>query len=225
MPTHSEVPIGTPVFLWARPLSDLILLMGDGTYDGMNHINGTACPVVKLLDGREITVHFTGVYVGTKVDVSKTCGEFKAKGGDVLEWGIDQFLKGKLPTREQRVASGVTGVAESVALVAAPKTYTDKLVLLRREIEVEKLKIEAANTVIASATKAIEEKRAQMAAMKDEVLREFSELENIPEATILAAAERIKAKTVVAASAALLHAVPAPPLPSDDEHFKLATED
>lgn len=212
-------PVGTPVFVWGRPAHDLILLFGEGTYEGLNYINTMNCPIVRLTDGREWTIHYPGVWVGERANVKAQCEKFK---GDVIEWDLQAYLRNELPSRERRAESAVaSGRAPTVE--APPKTVTDKLLHLKREIDVEQSKIKVYEAAIETSRKLIESKRADAAAIKDLVLAELSSLDDVPPEAILAAAERIKAQQASVKPTVEPEASIEPT--TRDEFHKLATED
>lgn len=238
MAPQNEFAMGTPVFIWARPEEDLILLMGDGVYDGMNYLNGQAFPVVKLVDGREVTVHTGGVYVGEKNSVQQTCAKYKGKV-DVVAWDIELYMSGKRPAREQRAIStvvlGVDGVASSAPQdpEAPPKTPSDHVILLKKKIAYEQMKIAAAEAAIKQSNANVNEYKATIAALRESVLKEFADLDNIPAEDIAAAAAKLNA--VPDPTKVTPVAIPIAPagatrvsqnnVPTDDEHHRLAVED
>ena len=149
----NEFAQGAEVIIWGRPETDLLLLFGEGRYAGSTFVNGNYYPTIKLVDGREVTVHQSGVWVGSKDAVVRQC---KAFTGDVISWDLQRFLQGEKPTREQRVKSTMSGTTgTNNAALPPPKTATDKLMYLKREIALEESKkrlaqqmIDAANEVI-----------------------------------------------------------------------------
>lgn len=216
------ISIGMDVFIWSRPDHDLILLLGEGTFEGMNYINGNNFPIVKLANGKEITAHYVGVEVSSKESVQRVC---KAFAGDVIQWDIDAYLAGRRPTREQRVKSTPSN---TVNQLATPKTATDRLMYLKREIEIEQSKISIAQTMIDASNELIAQKRLDMTAIKKAVLDELQALDDVPDEAILAAADRIRARAVAAPLQvpALEHAQREPERDMPEIDFvKLAKED
>lgn len=229
--TTQQLQIGTEVFIWGRPDQDLILVFGEGTYEGQNHFNGNSYPVVKLVDGRELTVHYQGVYVGEKSSVQRTLAKY-GKNIDVVEWDIQLYLEGKRPNREQRgTPRTANGVPIPPGEEAPAKTMTDKAFQLKRLIDYERAKIEAAKKMIADSERIIQDKQAEMAAIKNDVMKEFEAIGELSEEQILAAAKRIEAeratKTTTQQQAPKSDAVQIhqPGDTSVDAHHQMAIED
>lgn len=222
----NELPVGTPVFIWARPEKDLLLLLGEGTYEGFNQYTYPPSPVVKLDSGEEVSVHYNGANIGEKHAVKAQCAKFK---GDIIQWDIDRYRRGELPPIEHRKyssASSQSTATNNGAPLPLPKTATDKLLYLKREIAVEQLKIKAREAEIETSKKAIENKRAEIAVIKDAVLAELSSLDDVSPEAILAAAERIKAAQRAEVMPPQVRTENSSVVPeSDDDFHKLATED
>jgi len=211
------MPIGTQVFIWGRPEQNLILLFGEGVYEGVNHINGNNWPVIRLLNGQEYTIHYQGVWVGEKGAVERQCKQFK---GDVLEFDLTEYLNGRRPTIDQRTK---TAAVNGAVNLPEPKTATDRLLYLKREIDLEQSKIKLHEQAIAAATDLISKKRAEMAAIKGEVLKELSALDDVPPEVILAAAEKIRAQQALNEQPKREQKHEA--LLAADDAYKMATED
>lgn len=207
MSLHS-FPIGMQVIVWARPEPDLILLFGEGTFDGTNVVNGNQYPVIKFANGREMTCHYQGVEVGRKDAVVKTCQSFS---GDIMEWDIEAYLAGKKPERAQRAAAAVA----SGQPMAEPKTVTDKLLYMRREIELEEAKIVMGQKVIDDAKAVIAAKRDAMRTIKQQVLDELAKIEDGP----LPETVKVEAPKVIEAERAPVATV------TMDQSEQLALED
>lgn len=229
--------IGTQVIVWGRPEANLILLFGEGRYEGVNFINSQYWPVVRLTNGREITVHQAGIEVGRADIVAESCKKF---AGDVIEWDLDDYLRGNKPSVEQRVKSGPSG---SLTALPPPKTATDKVMFIKQEIEMQENKIKVAEKVIAEARAAIDAKKKEIGDMTQTVLTELSAM-NPDLLKMIAAqvAEQMKttaAPPVVAPEVPVTMVIAAPPVvtpvvarivqpPSAsevDHHTTLATED
>lgn len=164
---NDAFPIGTQVIIWGRPETNLILLFGEGRYEGLTYVNGSYWPTIRLNNGREIVVHQQGVLVGQNEHVAATCQRFQ---GDVIEWDLDAYLRGEKPSAEQRVKS----TPNSSAALPPPKTATDKVMYLKREIEMQEAKIKVAEKVIEDAKKIITDKRKEIGDMTQTVLNELA---------------------------------------------------
>lgn len=227
-------PIGAQVIIWGRPEQNLILLFGEGRYEGTTFINGNYWPTVRLMNGREITVHQQGISIGHADQVAATCKRFQ---GDVIEWDIDAFLRGEKPTVEQRVKSVPGGTTSALP---PPKTATDKVMYLKQEIEAQENKKKVAQKVIEDADKIIAQKRKEIADMSQTVLTELAAV-NPDILKMLAAqvAEQMKkgeAPQTMAPETPVTVPQPAPPVVArivqpvqqevvDVDHAKMATED
>ena len=190
----SNLRQGVAVIVWARPRTDVILLLGEGFYEGDNYINGALFPVVKLLDGREVTVHQQGIAVGDKNDVAKTCKAFK---GVVRQFDIADYLNGQRPPMEELTAQLATRTASNpMESLPEPKTLTDKLMHLKREVEYEESKKVAAQAVIDAANKVIAGKKAEMGSLKAAVQKELDAIDDVP--AVVLAPQEVKPVPVVA---------------------------
>lgn len=159
---------GTEVIVWGRPETNLILLFGEGRYEGTTYINGNYWPTIRLNNGRELTVHQQGILIGRAEAVGKSC---KAFPGDVIEWDLDAFLRGEKPTVEQRVKSAPNGNSSALP---PPKTATDKVMFLKQEIEMQENKKKVAEKVIADADAIIAAKRKEIGDTTQAVLAELA---------------------------------------------------
>ncbi len=230
--------IGTPVIIWGRPESGLILLFGEGRYEGNTFINGNYWPTVRLTNGREITVHQHGVAIGRAEAVAKTC---KAFAGDVIEWDLDAYLRGEKPSSDQRRYQPNSVNGNTTAL-PPPKTASDRVLYLKKEIELQEAKKKVALKVIEEADKIIEAKKKEIAEQSNAVINEISavnpdfmkqlveqvaaKLKAEPEKPIVMA-DVVPVMQPVAASAPPIVAriVQQAPDPEVIDHTKLATED
>lgn len=218
---------GTPVIVWGRPDDKLILLFGEGHYEGTTFFNGNYWPSVRLNSGREITVHQQGIAIGRTADVANTCKRF---AGDVIEWDLDAYLRGERPSVEQRLKSGMTANGSNVAM-PAPKTASDKVMLLKREIDLEENKKKLAAKMIEGCDVAIAAKKAEIQQLTQAVLNELVavnpdiiRLVTEQVAAQLAAAQKPIVDVPVAPGAVIVTRV-TEPINVDEDHAKLAVED
>lgn len=170
-------PVGTEVILWARIADNVILLFGEGVYEGTTYLNGGMAPVVRLSNGKEAVMHYQGVVAGRKEAVAQTCRTFQ---GAVMEWDLDAFLKGQRPSPEQIARHLPAGAQAAPAKLPEPKTVTDRLLFLKREIELEENKKKVFLQGIDAADKVISAKRAEMKELKDAVLKELADIDGVP---------------------------------------------
>jgi hypothetical protein len=167
---------GTPVIVWTRVRDDVIVLLAEGNYDGTTFFNAKDWPVVRLNDGREVTVHTLGIEVGKRESVVKTCEEFK-KRGVVISFDIARYLNGERPDLTQYHRTTV-GAPPTATPHTEPKTVTDKLMVLRDEIKYERNKIAAAQAVIDDAEKKVQEKYAKMIELRSAVMAELEAIDS-----------------------------------------------
>lgn len=168
-------PVGSAVTIWARPTADLILILGEGTYDGSTYFNMQEHPVVRLNDGRECTVHYEGVFVAHTDHVKATCQRF---GGAVVNWDIEQYLAGKMPDVAQlRGKSGTPVNGAQLQPGEPPTNATDQLLYYRRLNVLEEQKIEMFKKEIEKAEAKINENREKMTTIKSQVLAELEAID------------------------------------------------
>lgn len=223
---------GTQVIIWGRPETSLILLFGEGRYEGMTFINGNYWPTVRLQNGREITVHYQGVSIGKADAVAATCSRF---AGDVIEWDLEAFLRGEKPSAEQRLKSAPATNGTTTNALPPPKTASDKVMYLKREIDVEESKKKLAEKVIIDCDAKIAEKKKEIEALSNSVLSELIAVDpNLLDKIAALAAERVKPYSPPPLSPAeMLRPIGGPvstpepePAPAPEvDHHKLATED
>jgi hypothetical protein len=224
----NEVAIGSEVIVWARMREDVLLLFGEGVYEGMNYVNGQAFPVVKFNDGREVTMHYQGVFVGTKDSVARTCSTFP---GVKIAFDLEPYLRGKRPTEEEISRLSQSSGNAKPAQLPEPKTLTDKAMNLKREIEYEENKRKMYVAQIEECEKKIAAKRAEISSIKAAVLKELEDIDaSIPAAPQVTIAH----ETTTAMPAAIPLVAPAPvetyqPEPARDifdaEAKRMALED
>lgn len=215
---------GTQVIIWGRPETGLILLFGEGIYEGTTFVNGNYWPTVRLTDGREITVHQQGVSIGRADAVAQTCKRFS---GDVIEWSLEAFLRGEKPSPTQRTIRTVTSTG-GVDL-PPPKTASDKVLFLKREIELAEKKKQLGQQIIDESNKVIAAKQEEIRQLSMSVIQEIAAV-NPDIMKILAeqvAANLAAKKPEEQTTSESVTAAPAPvvsPIIVEDHH-KLATED
>ncbi len=228
-------PIGTQVFIWGRPRSNLILLFGEGTYEGNTFINGNYWPTIRLNNGREITVHQQGISIGAAEAVAKTCKNF---GGTVAEWDIDAYLRGELPNVADVTTQQTNG---QNAAMPPPKTASDRVLYTKREIEMQRAKIKVAEKVIEDAKRIIVEKEKEIADQTQSVLSEIASVNpDFLKTLVDQVAAKLKAEpekpivmsdlvpvsvSVAAAPPVVARIVQPQQDPVEVDHTKLATED
>lgn len=229
---------GTPVIIWGRPESNLILLFGEGHYEGTTFFNGNYWPTVRLANGREVTVHQVGISIGRADAVARTCKSFE---GDVIEWDLDAFLRGEKPTAEQRRHMPMTN--NNTNSMPPPKTASDRVLYLKKEIELQRAKIKVAEKCITDANAIIAAKEKEIAESTQSVLSELASVNpNFLQTIVEQVAAKLKAEPekpiVMADLVPVTQPVAAPaPAPSvvrivqpqtdpvEVDHTKLATED
>jgi len=162
--------IGSRCIVWARPEASLILLFGEGSYEGTQFVNGNYWPVIKLDDGREIVVHQHGISVGIATQVADQCKRFK---GDVCQWDLDRYLHGERPNADQRTyqSTSTNGVTNNMP---APKTASDRVLYIKKEIELQEAKIKVAEKVITDARAIIAAKKKEISDQTQSVISELS---------------------------------------------------
>ena len=172
-----NLPVGTEVILWGRLQENVILLFGEGLYEGDNFVNGQMWPVIKLTDGREITIHQQGIAIGRKEAVAQTCRTF---GGAVVHFDVGEYIAGKRPTQDVIASHMPNGAARGLAgPEPEPKTMTDRLMKLKREIDYEESKKTAARSLIEASDKVISAKRAEMVGIKEAVMKELAAIDGL----------------------------------------------
>jgi len=193
---------------------DVLLLMGEGIFEGYNFINGQQFPVVKLTDGREVTVHQQGVYVGTKDSVVRTCATFP---GVKIAFDIEAYINGKRPSNDD-IARLSKSPSAKLAELPEPKTHTDKMMYLKREIELEENKKKMFQQQIEECDKKIATKRAEAAALKSAVIKELEDLDATPVAV------KPEVTTVVTQEVAVQPTVPQYQPPPAGDAFAASAE-
>lgn len=220
---NDPFPLGSDVIIWVRPKDKLIVLLGEGKYDGLNLINGGYYPVVKFYDGREITIHQSGISVGEAKAVAITCNKFKKDKGTIVEFDLNRWVNGERP--EEVKVETPSNLSTLSTTNAAPsnsgeaKTATDKLLMLKQEITYEESKKKMFQQSIDECDKAILAKRTVMASIKDTVMKELAEIENI------VVPETMKTEVVKAQPVVRQAVVEVPQDTLDDEAKRNAMED
>lgn len=222
-----NVAVGTEVIIWTRMREDVVVLLGEGVYEGVNYIHGQPFPVVKLVDGREATIHQSGIAVGTKDSVARTCAAFP---GVKIAFDFAAYVSGKRPTEEEIARLSQTSGAKAVQL-PEPKTVTDRLMYLKKEIELEENKKKMFQQQIDECDKKIVAKKQEALALRDSVMKELESL-GITGATVAAApavVEPVEPTAVRVIIEGEEHANPLQPLPAesvfDAEAKRAAIED
>lgn len=169
---REAINVGQRVFLWARPDETLVLLLAEGAYAGNDFTTGRALPVVKLDDGREIVVTHSGIAVGRAEVVAKTVQGLHDTH-DIMQWSIDDYLRGKLPDPARRTKTPAGATAPQLP---APKSMSDRVLNLKKEIEYQEGKKKLWQKQIDEADNLIKTKRAEIRTLRDAVMKELSEL-------------------------------------------------
>lgn len=170
----SQAPqIGERVSLWARPQENVLLNFGSGRLEKYTHLNGQNCPVVLLDSNEEVVLYFTNVFYGAEQAIQKSCEDFiKKKGNLVLNWKINDFIKGKTPDPAQ-IASDPTVKGS----LPEPKTGMDRFQRIVMEIENEELLIKGLEKNIGERREKIATLRKQILTMKETLLKELAIIE------------------------------------------------
>lgn len=177
--------VGDRVVLWTRPATDVVVILGEGTYQGTENVNSYDCPVVKLETGnkdldnpREIVVHYENVWVKQKDEADSILSTFdgQVRSIDIERWldpNFQTYFRSELgdPTARAKDGSALPAIEEVEEVERENETGLEKVARLMRKRRRLQNKRKLYQLAVDDLDTQLTEISAEMKAHKEEILQ------------------------------------------------------